>query len=113
MTVPRDSDDNNPYAIASPHWLTDEQTEPVRDSQTQIAHDMSAAEKARGSVLKAHHRVEHSADVVHLIMRPKIWKEDYLQGLEQDDHRQVAWSEVPHASQLHCRADSVCSFSST
>ena len=50
--------------------------------------------KMREKNLKAAHRVEHEADVLHLVMKPKIWKEDFLKGSEQDAHRKAAWSEV-------------------
>lgn len=50
--------------------------------------------KVRASALKVAHRMEHEADVLHLIMDPKIWKEDFLQGDQDEEHRKAAWSEL-------------------
>ena len=67
-------------------------TAPSTDAESCPMH--GPEHKEHKSKLKAAHRVEHEADVLHLVMKPKIWKEDFLTDSEHDEHRKVSWSEV-------------------
>eukprot|EP00656_Telonema_subtile_P055310 TRINITY_DN8512_c0_g1_i2.p1 TRINITY_DN8512_c0_g1~~TRINITY_DN8512_c0_g1_i2.p1 ORF type:complete len:576 (+),score=167.37 TRINITY_DN8512_c0_g1_i2:124-1851(+) len=80
-------DEMNPYD-------TMDDTSDIPDHTLGQAPEQCVGATPRQSAIVVEHRLQHEADVLKMVMVPKIWKEDFLQGHEQEEHRKAAWSEL-------------------